>query len=248
MAKKKANAITRLQKFLAAIAGDTTAPEPVTNEEKLLYNIAEKANDPTDDKFIVTLMPTSESGGTMDHTNAEILDAYMAGKTIMFDIALGDISTRVQATLAASFDNVTYPSFNALGVNADHQLIHLYVDPSSSESNTFTMQVEDLGGGGGTEFLFVNVANNGSVQYDDTDGNINEQFDAGKRIIVNRTALAWREGGGGYYTYYCHYANFLLPLNRMSAVSVAFNGTVASGGQGTYSEKEYDLSSLVVEP
>lgn len=41
MAKVNVDAITRLQKYLAAIAGNGTAPTPITDFEKLLYNIAE---------------------------------------------------------------------------------------------------------------------------------------------------------------------------------------------------------------
>lgn len=42
MAKIITKAVTRLQKFLAAIAGDAVAPTPITNQEKLLFNIAEE--------------------------------------------------------------------------------------------------------------------------------------------------------------------------------------------------------------
>lgn len=143
MEKKTVKAVTRKQKYLAAIAGDGVAPSPITSDEKLMYNIAEKVNEGGGsggaDRFVVTLTPTSESGGTMNHTNAEILDAYMAGKTIMFDISLGDISTQVQATIGAYFDGVNYPSFNAIGVDTEHRLIHLYVNPRNSESDTFTI-------------------------------------------------------------------------------------------------------------
>lgn len=38
--KVPVNPITRRQKFLAAIAGDAEPPEPITETEKLLYNIA----------------------------------------------------------------------------------------------------------------------------------------------------------------------------------------------------------------
>lgn len=41
MAKVNVNAITKLQKYLAAIAGDATAPAPITTMDKLLWNIAE---------------------------------------------------------------------------------------------------------------------------------------------------------------------------------------------------------------
>ena len=44
MAKITVKAVTRLQKFLAAIAGDGVAPNPITDKEKLLHNIAENVN------------------------------------------------------------------------------------------------------------------------------------------------------------------------------------------------------------
>lgn len=40
LTKVPVNPITRRQKFLAAIAGDAELPEPITETEKLLYNIA----------------------------------------------------------------------------------------------------------------------------------------------------------------------------------------------------------------
>lgn len=186
MEKKTVKAVTRKQKYLAAIAGDGVAPNPITSDEKLLYNIAEKTNEGGDDKFIVTFTLTSESGGTMDHTNVEILDAYTAGKTIMFDIALGDISTQVQATIGAYFDGITYPSFNALGVNADHQLIHLYVDPRNSESDTFTMQVEDLGGGSDDSIFVVTVSGlYGNYTASASYSEVEDAWQSGKTIVID---------------------------------------------------------------
>jgi len=44
MEKKTVKAVTRKQKYLAAIAGDGVAPSPITSDEKLMYNIAEKMN------------------------------------------------------------------------------------------------------------------------------------------------------------------------------------------------------------
>lgn len=51
MAKKTVKAVTRLQKFLAAIAGDCDAPEPITDFEKLLYNIAEEVHSDSDSEL-----------------------------------------------------------------------------------------------------------------------------------------------------------------------------------------------------
>ena len=45
MEKKTVKAVTRKQKYLAAIAGDGVAPSPITSDEKLMYNIAEKTNE-----------------------------------------------------------------------------------------------------------------------------------------------------------------------------------------------------------
>jgi hypothetical protein len=136
--------------------------------------------------FVVKMTLTSESGGTMDHTNAEILEAYTAGKTIMFDIALGDISTRVQATLAASFDGYQYPSFNAYGIDTSGTtIINLYVDPSDEESNTFTMDAVEIGGGE-SDFVRVNVESDGHGAYtcEKTKDELLALKDAGKCILI----------------------------------------------------------------
>ncbi len=197
MTKVKTNPITRRQKFLGAIAGGNEAPAPITENEKLLYNIVQKANDGTCEQFVVKMTLTSESGGTMDHTNKEIAEAYAAGKTIMFDITLGTIACRVQATLAAAFDGVEYPSFNAIGANTDHQLVHLFVDPYETENNTFTMAVEDLGGGGSDESIIVATINK-EYNYQthaytySVDHTFSELWDAvnnGKTVLFTETEL-----------------------------------------------------------
>lgn len=135
-------------------------------------------------RFIVKLTPTSETGGTMDKSNVEILEAYMQGKQIMFDITVGSAACRVQATIAASFDGVQYPSFNAYGVDSEHHLIHLYVDPSNSESDTFTMQIEDLGGGASN--LTVKVTGSESnVQADASYETMLDVYENGGIVLFN---------------------------------------------------------------
>lgn len=107
-------------------------------------------------RFIVKLTPTSETGGTMDKSNVEILEAYTQGKQIMFDITVGSAACRVQATIAASFDGVQYPSFNAYGIDTSGTtIINLYVDPSDEESYSFTMDAVEISGGGGGGVLVV---------------------------------------------------------------------------------------------
>ncbi len=166
MAKVHTNPVTRRQKFLGAIAGDNEAPTPITETEKLLNNIDEQVNGGgAGEQFIVTMTPTSETGGTMDKTNAEILEAYMRGQTIMFDIALDNISCRVQATLAATFEGYQYPSFNAYGIDTSGTtIINLYVNPSDEESYAFTMDTVDIGGGD-TNTVTVTITKQSGTQY-----------------------------------------------------------------------------------
>ena len=95
--------------------------------------------------FIVELTITSETGGTMDHSNVEILEALRSGKRIFFDIEFNGALCRVQATLTASFSEWTFPSINAYGIAADGvTLVNLYVDPSDEESYTFTANLLEI--------------------------------------------------------------------------------------------------------
>ena len=86
MAKKTVKAVTRKQKYLAAIAGDGVAPSPITSDEKLMYNIAEKVNEGGDSGggstgggvLVVHASATTEGGittVTLDTTYADIAAA-----------------------------------------------------------------------------------------------------------------------------------------------------------------------------
>ena len=126
-------------------------------------------------RFIVKLTPTSETGGTMDKSNVEILEAYTQGKQIMFDITVGSAACRVQATIAASFDGVQYPSFNAYGIDTSGTtIINLYVDPSDEESYSFTMDAVEISGGGGGGVLVVT----------DTDGTLDKTWTEIKNAML----------------------------------------------------------------
>lgn len=77
MAKITVKAVTRLQKFLAAIAGDGAAPNPITDKEKLLHNIAENVNNGGGSGGGVLVV--TDTSGTLDKTWQEIHDAFVAG-------------------------------------------------------------------------------------------------------------------------------------------------------------------------
>lgn len=76
MEKITVRAVTRLQKFLAAIAGDGVAPDPITDKEKLLHNIAENVNNGGGSGGGVLVVHDVE--GTLDKTWQEIKDADFA--------------------------------------------------------------------------------------------------------------------------------------------------------------------------
>lgn len=86
MAKVTAKAITRLQKFLAAIAGDATAPSPVTNNEKLLYNIAEAMN------AAASAASTSELPEAKAADNGKVL-GIVNGKWAVMELPTNDAAT-----------------------------------------------------------------------------------------------------------------------------------------------------------
>lgn len=133
---------TRLEAYLAKMAGkEVNLPDAVTKLDSYLKAISENGPSGGGD-FIVELTPTSETGGTMDHSNVEILEAYRSGKRIFFDIEFDGALCRVQATLSASFSDFTFPSFNAYGIATDGvTLVNLFVDPSDEESYTFTINL-----------------------------------------------------------------------------------------------------------
>jgi thiamine pyrophosphokinase len=91
MEKTTVKAVTRLQKFLAAIAGDGVAPNPITDQEKLLHNIAENVNNGGGSggggveivRFDKSKFEDSNTEGRCDHTLDELIQAYAAGKDVL---------------------------------------------------------------------------------------------------------------------------------------------------------------------
>lgn len=65
MEKKTVKAVTRKQKYLAAITGDGVAPSPITSDEKLMYNIAEKMNNGGGSGGVTIVHEVEEYGDTL---------------------------------------------------------------------------------------------------------------------------------------------------------------------------------------
>lgn len=208
MAKVTTNPITRRQKFLGAIAGDNEAPVPITDTERLLHNIAEQVNNGSSsgEQYIVHMTPTSSDGGEMDHTNEEILDAYNAGKTIIFDITMDDINARVQATVGAAVEGVTYPGFSGIVANNSHELLQLLVLPNNEISDQFALLVDDLGGTSESDDVWITfVQGDDVITSDKSYADLRSAYDNGKRIhaqyIVPHTGVT----GTRDYVYYAVY-------------------------------------------
>jgi len=85
MAKVITKAVTRFQKFLAAIAGDGTAPNPITSDEKLMYNIAEKMNESGGGSGGGGggVLVVRDVNGTLDKTWREIHDAVLTTGAVL---------------------------------------------------------------------------------------------------------------------------------------------------------------------
>lgn len=81
MAKITVKAVTRLQKFLAAIAGDGVAPNPITDKEKLLHNIAENVNNGGGSGGGVLVV--TDTDGTLDKTWTEIYNGMASGVVVI---------------------------------------------------------------------------------------------------------------------------------------------------------------------
>lgn len=136
MAKKKVKAITRLQRFLAAIAGDAVALEPVTNEEKLLYNIAEKLNEQTPSGsggVLVVTADNADGAGSLNKTWQEITAAMRTGGAIIVsDTAQGEEGgTRCFWVTLATVAKGAY-HIHAVSSTSDATITALYVAPSAS--------------------------------------------------------------------------------------------------------------------
>ena len=99
------------------------------------------AQEPIGKKFIVTLTPTSESGGTMDKTVAEINAAYEAGKMIGFSLAVGGTTYETFA-ISRKFAGGSNFDFTATSIIGENLLrVATQNDPVSYE---FTMTLYTL--------------------------------------------------------------------------------------------------------
>lgn len=131
MEKKTVKAVTRKQKYLAAIAGDGVAPSPITSDEKLLYNIAEKTNEGGgsggDDTEYVTFTMNYDLGKYVcDHSHSQIKAAMRANKKVVGVVAAQEEGSVMKSFLPSFFDGPIDEAlavvFYGVGVSTDHGL------------------------------------------------------------------------------------------------------------------------------
>lgn len=97
----------------AVDVGAVAANQGATNANKIMTVGSDGLVVPEDNRFVVTLTPTSlDFSGTMDKTVAEIDAAYKAGKQVFFRIYSGNDYLEVNVTSGYG-DGDSYPSFNS---------------------------------------------------------------------------------------------------------------------------------------
>lgn len=105
--------LTELKNVLTALGGTPSAGD--TNDETI-GKIAENVG--FNNRFVVELTPTAaDMSGEMDHTVAEITEAYESGKEIIFKVLTQSGSTRIRLANVYYLDDSRYPSFNAYLIN-----------------------------------------------------------------------------------------------------------------------------------
>lgn len=121
---------TRKEHLMGKISGNPNAEEITdlkTREEHFLKDI-EEASGGGSAPFVVTLTPTAaDFSGTMDKTVGEIYEAWMAGKKIIFKLDITVLGTAgyYYGECAAQYapSDVDYPSFNAVTVSVDKNML-----------------------------------------------------------------------------------------------------------------------------
>ena len=166
MAKVKVDAITRSQKYLAAIAGDGTAPAPVTDCEKLLYNIAEKTNEES-----VPGVNTADYGKYL-HANGE------TGELEWEDVETDPGVQYVQftyGTAGAVSCNKTYAEISTMSANSGivfAKVRKLYGTKQYNEANGVLSHDKENG------VFYVKT-------FTSTDGVVSANIDSGNNVNIN---------------------------------------------------------------
>ena len=141
----KVKAITRLQKFLNAIAGNGEAPEPITDSEKLLANIAEGGGGGGND-LIVTL---DTNTNTIDKTFDEIATAFHARRNIYLYQSYPNSEAVVKYTLSAYYEaeHSRYAMFYTVIVEEVGSIVILTIEyDDETQQITITPHVMPIGG------------------------------------------------------------------------------------------------------
>lgn len=105
--------LTELKNVLTALGGTPSADD--TNDETI-GKIAERVG--LNNLFIVELTPTAaDMSGEMNHTVAEITEAYESGKDIIYKVFTETAETYIRLANVYYRGGVRYPSFNAYLIN-----------------------------------------------------------------------------------------------------------------------------------
>ena len=115
--------LTELKNVLTALGGTPSAGD--TNDETI-GKIAEHVG--LNNMFIVELTLTAaDFSGEMNHTVAEITEAYESGKEVVFKVQTTEGRTYVRPSTVYYSNNARYPSFNAYFIfESENMLIYAF--------------------------------------------------------------------------------------------------------------------------
>lgn len=123
--------------------GDTITAEKLNKMESGI-----SANDTMNEPFVVTLTPTgADLSGTMDKTGDDILQAYLSGRRIRFDVPSLSASTdammyNTHYDIGGDIDNVTASAF--VVYDAGSGWINVLISSGVYDSNDYSTTIFPL--------------------------------------------------------------------------------------------------------
>ena len=204
-----------------------------------------------DNKFIVTLTLTSETGGIADKSNKEIYEAIQAGKEIWFTGNMSDMIGYFPLAYYTVIEGFQYPFIGTRFdmVSSNDQVYLVYMTASDTEIYDFSMkphsyEKED------SKFIvtLTPTAQDYSGTMDKTVAEINAAYEAGQHIVfrtmMSATTYMDVDCTARWYnnTAYPSFNGFILSSDNGGTLIFAYTGARDDGTCQTYGTTIYTLT------